>query len=33
MLTIHDSQPAEAGDPIATEWGKLPQSLVNRAIG
>jgi len=30
MLTIHDSQPAEAGD---CEWGKLPQCLVNRAIG
>jgi len=31
MLAIHDSQRTEASDH--TEWGKLPQRLVNRAIG
>jgi len=31
MLPIHDSQPAVAA--IVAEWGKLPQHLVNLAIG
>jgi len=29
--TIHDNQPAEAG--IVTEWGKLLQPFIDRAIG